>query len=441
MTKTRESGIHETSRDATRAASEAQPRWAALPDERKYAIIEHVRKQLTSHADALAAMAHNETGMGRIHDKAIKNTLAAQKTPGPEFLKPSSRSNAGERCVDSVAPYGVICAITPSTNPTSTIINNSISMLSAGNSVVFQPHPHAKKCSQATVALIDAALIAAGAPANCVTTHKESTSAGVDALVASPEVRTVVVTGGQRMVRAAFATGKKVIAAGPGNPPVIVDATADVAHAADCIIRGASFDNNIMCFAEKEIIAVESVTDELLQQLESQGAYRLSDEQLRRATQLLVREQDGMLSKNREFVGQSATSLLAALGVVCDYDVRTIVCETEADHPFVHMEMLMPVLPVVRARSFDDALALAQKAEAGHRHTAVIHSRNWMHINHAEDTLQTTIFVVNAPSHAGAAIGAEGYISLTIASPTGEGLTTCRSFARARRYLSRSRDL
>lgn len=433
--------LYPTPRDAVRAATLAQPLWASFSHDRKRTIIDQARRHLEAHCETLALMAWEETRMGRPFDKSVKNSIATTKTPGPEFLHTREPDPARECCVDMLAPYGVICAITPSTNPTSTVINNAISMLSAGNTVFFQPHPHALRCSRATVSLLDAALVAAGAPPGCVVTHAQEASRGVDALVTSPEIRAVVATGGERMVQAAFASRKKVIAAGPGNPPVIVDATADLADAAACIIQGASFDNNIMCFSEKEIVAVNEVADGLMNELTSRGAYCLSEAQLERATQLLLKKRDGVVVRNREFVGQSANAILSHLGVEPPGDTQLLVCETGADHPFVHLEMLMPVLPMVRVKTFAEALMLAYLAEGGRRHTAVIHTRDPAHVERAEETLQTTLFVVNAPSQAGAAIGAEGYVSLTIASPTGEGMTTCRSFARVRRSLSRTRAL
>ncbi|RLA50552.1 MAG: aldehyde dehydrogenase EutE, partial [Gammaproteobacteria bacterium] len=286
-------GVFATVDDAVRAAGTAYRELDGMSLEGRQKIIAAIRESMTEHAEELARHAHSETGLGRFEHKVIKNQLVARKTSGTEVLTPHAVTGDNGLTLTEYAPYGVIGAITPTTNPTSTIICNTIAMLSAGNSIVFNVHPNARECSMANVRLLHRAIIRGGGPANLVTTVAEPSIESAQALMGHEGVRLLAVTGGSGVVRQAMTSGKRAICAGPGNPPVVVDATADLEHAARNIIAGASFDNNIVCVDEKEVIAVVSIVGELLRQMKQQGAYVLTEGELHRIEQAIFTEQRG----------------------------------------------------------------------------------------------------------------------------------------------------
>jgi len=418
---------------AVAAAKAAQVKWVALPMDRRKEIIAELRVVLRRHVEELSRMAVEETGLGRYEDKLSKNALVINKTPGPEYLDATAFTGDDGLALIEYAPYGVIGSITPTTNPSETVINNSISMLSAGNTVVFNPHPSAKKVSMRAMELIDQVIAAGGGPHGCVAMVESPTIDTAQALMKHPGVRLLVVTGGPAVVKAAMASGKKVIGAGPGNPPVVVDETADLDQAADGIVKGASLDNNIVCIAEKEIIAVASIADELKRKLQQYGGYLLSAPQVRQLEKVIIDWESGGKYPAKNFVGKNASYILNAIGIHVGSDVRIVFCETEENHPFVQVELLMPVIPLVRVPNVDEAIEMAKRVEHGNGHTAVMYSKNIDNLHRMAKEINTSIFVKNAPSYAGLGFGGEGFTSFTIASPTGEGLTTCRTFSRIRR--------
>jgi acyl-CoA reductase-like NAD-dependent aldehyde dehydrogenase len=416
--------------------------WAAhreldeKPLESRCRIIAAMRVAARENAAALARMAVEETGLGRYEDKLNKNLLAANKTPGVELLKPIACSGDHGLMLTERAPYGVIAAITPVTNPIATIVCNSIGMLAGGNGVVFNPHPNAKRVSLKTIHLLNEAIISAGGPANLLTCVEHPTIQTAQALMKHPGIRLLVVTGGPGVVRTAMQSGKKVIAAGPGNPPVVVDETADIPRAARDIVAGASFDNNIVCVLEKEIIAVDSIADALKAEMKKAGAYEVNPWQIRKLKALIIEKDNGPGKEgviNKAYVGKDAKLILNKIGVEARDEVKLILAEVEREHVFFWTELLMPVMPLVRVKDADEAIALAKQVEQGNGHTAVMHSRNIDALSKMARTINTSIFIKNGPSYAGLGFGGEGYTSFTIASPTGEGLTTALNFTRERR--------
>ncbi len=338
--------------------------------------------------------------------------------------------------VTEFAPFGVVAAITPITNPTSTVINNTISIISAGNAVVFNVHPGAKRCSAETVRLLNRAIVSAGGPPDLVTAVAEPTIESARALMNHPDVRLLLVTGGPGVVREALRTDKRAITAGPGNPPAVVDATADVERAARDIVRGASFDNNVVCVDEKLVIVVDSVADRLLRAMAANGAYQLKEHELRRLERVIFTElgapgRHGVI--NPRWIGQDATRILAEIGVQADRTVRLVVADVPREHSLVWTEQMMPVLPIVRVTNVDQAIELAVRAEHGFHHTASIHSTNVETITRMARAMNCSIFVANGPNVAGLGEGGEGFCSFSIASPTGDGLTRPRTFSRERR--------
>ena len=399
-------------------------------------VIEAVRRSMLEHAEQLARMAHRETGIGRYEDKVLKNRLVTTKAPGPEDLEVQAVSGDAGMTVIEWAPFGVVAAITPVTNPTSTIINNTISVVSAGNAVVFNAHPGARACSAETIRLINRAIVAAGGPAELVTGVARPTIDTARALMAHPGVRVLLVTGGPAVVREALRTDKRAITAGPGNPPAVVDQTADIDRAARDIVRGASFDNNLVCIDEKVVLVVDSVADSLLRAMAQHGAYLLKEHELRRLERVIFKElgqpgKPGVM--NPAWIGQDAGRILRELGVRAEPVPRLLVADVPRDHSLAWTEQMMPVLPVVRVGSVDQAIDLAVRMEHGFHHTASIHSTNVETITRMARAMNCSIFVANGPNLAGLGEGGEGFTSFSIASPTGDGLTRPRTFSRERR--------
>lgn len=401
-------------------------------------IITALRETLLQETEALSRLAHQETGLGRVEDKIRKNRLAVQKTPGIEQLRNEAVSGDCGLMLVEPAPYGVIAAITPVTNATSSLICNAIGMIAAGNAVVFNVHPSAKRCGARTIQLINRAAMRAGGPANLATGIAEPTIASAQALMTHPDVRLLVVTGGAGVVQAAMRSGKRAICAGPGNPPVVVDETADIPSAARDIVRGASFDNNIICVDEKEVFVVESVADALLLEMKRQGAYILDASQAQAIERVIFEKTNGPRAPGtvrKELIGRDASVILARIGVQVGQEVRLAVVEVSAAHPLVWTEQMLPVLPVVRVSSADQGIDLAVCAERGFRHTAAMHSKHLDHLSRMAREADCSIFVKNAPCYAGLGEGGEGFSSFTIASPTGEGLTGPQDFTRQRRCV------
>jgi acyl-CoA reductase-like NAD-dependent aldehyde dehydrogenase len=423
---------------AVKAAQDAFIALDKLPLLKRDEIIASIRKASLRESESLAFAAHRETGFGRYEDKIIKNRLVANKTPGTEVLQAEVKTGDGGLSLFERAPFGVIGSITPSTNPTATIINNTISMVAAGNAVVFNVHPSAKECSVRCVDIINRAILEVGGPANLVVTMAEPTQESAQALMVHPGIRLIAVTGGAGVVEAAMKSGKRAICAGPGNPPIVVDETADLDQAGRDIVLGASFDNNVICTDEKETFAVAEITDELLASMRSHGAVVLTQSQTKQLENLIFKEVRGPRKAakiNREFIGKNAGFILQKIGMNVPADLRLGVIEVGVDHPLVWTEQMMPIMPVVRVRDANEAIDLAVAAEGGRRHTAVMHSMNIRNLSRMAKLINCSIFVKNGPCYAGLGQGGEGSTSFTIASPTGEGMTDARTFSRLRRCV------
>lgn len=425
----------DTAEEAVQNAKAAQHILAESTLEKRAELIDSMRKSAVENAEALAKMAHEETGYGSVAAKTQKNLLVARRTPGVEDLSTYCKTGDNGMMLIEQAPFGVIGSITPSTNPTSTVINNAISMIAAGNSVVFNPHPAAKKCSQETMRLMNEAIVRAGGPATLITTVKEPTLESGQAVMTHPDVAILSITGGEAVVSVAMKIGKKCIAAGPGNPPVMVDETADIAKAGKDIVDGASFDNNVLCIAEKEVFAVASVADRLMAAMEQNGAFRVGGADIDKIVRTVLIPKDGKHVINRKYVGRDAAVILRDSGVSFTGNPRLVIAEVDKNHPFVMTEMLMPVLAIVRVRDIDEAIEESYRAEQGCKHSAMIHSTNVHNMSKAARRMNTTIFVKNAPSYSGLGFGGEGYTTMTIATPTGEGVTSARTFTRLRRCV------
>ncbi|MEZ4651156.1 MAG: aldehyde dehydrogenase family protein [Candidatus Eisenbacteria bacterium] len=465
-------------KDLDAAMAMAQRSFEALQQqtlEARATMIEAIRACVRREAPLVAEMAVRETALGRAEDKVQKNLLVGEKTPGIEVLEPWVRTGDRGLTRQDRAPWGAIAAITPSTNPTETIICNGIGMLAAGNSVVFCPHPLAQRTSAYMIASLNRAIAEAGGPESVFVGLLDPTIEKAQALMKHPGSRMLVVTGGPGVVKEAMRSGKRVVGAGPGNPPAVVDETADIEKAGKDLVRGASLDNNIICTDEKEVFVVSKVADRLKEAMRGAGAFEVHGPQIDRLADLVL--QSGARSDPRaahvqkEWVGKDAGRILEAIGISTGgyggeahrtssrsgvagdraaggssgadrsgrgggsggAGPRLIIAEVGPDHPFVWTELLMPILPIVRMRDAEEAMDLAILAEKGNRHTASMHSHDVDRLSRMARRVDCSIFIKNGPNFSGLGMGGEGYTSFTIAGPTGDGMTNARTFARLRR--------
>ncbi len=423
-------GVFDDPDRAVAAANEAFARWRDTDLETRGACIGAVRRACLQRLEEIAREAVAETGLGRVAHKVIKNRVAIEKTPGLEILETQAFSGDDGLTLHERAPFGTLLSITPSTNPTETIINNAIGMIAAGNSVVFNVHPNAKAISRKVIGWMNEAIVANGGPPGLVACVADPTIESAQALMRHPGIRVVVVTGGGAVVQEAMRCGKRAVCAGPGNPPVVVDETADLAQAGRDVVLGAAMDNNIICIVEKELFVVRSVADALKQQMLRNGAFEVDGAALGRLEKTVVTAGGHV---NRDFIGKDAARIAAAAGIRVDGDPPLLLAEVEASHPFVQLELLMPVLPMVRVQDVSAAIREAVEAEHGFFHTAVMHSRSIDNLHDMARAVNTSLFVKNAPSYAGLGVGGEGYTAWTIAGSSGDGLTTARTFTREHR--------
>jgi propionaldehyde dehydrogenase len=424
-------GIHDTVDEAVNNAVEAQKRLVVISLEVRSEIIASIRKAILDNNEILSELAVQETKLGRYEDKVRENILCATKTPGPEDIKPEVISGDHGLTLLEYAPVGVIGALTPITNPTGTFIHNSISMISAGNAVVFNPHPSARETSLKTIQVIHQAIMDAGGPANLVSCVREPTLETAGQIIQHPKINMLVATGGKPVVKAVLSSGKKAIGAGAGNPPALVDETAHIRKAADSIVNGASINNNIFCTCEKEVIVVDEVADSLIKFMQETGkAYLLTPEEAEKVTRLVVTP-DGHI--NAKYIGKNVQVILNEIGINLTEEYRLAIFETSRDHPLFWLEQMMPIMPIVRVKNVQEGIRLGVEVEQGNRHTAIMHSTNVDNMTAFARAIQTTIFVKNGPAYAGIGLGGEGHTAFTIAGPTGEGLTSARTFTRQRR--------
>jgi aldehyde dehydrogenase len=417
---------------AARAAFE-QFRDRTLEDRKR--VIDIVRRISIDQCEELGLMEMEETQIGRLEHKIEKLRSLGEKSPGVEFLETKCFSGDYGLAVIERAPFGVIGAITPVTHSLPTITGNAVSMVAGGNAVVFNPHPSAKRVAAEGVRRFNEAIFAELGIDNLICVIAEPTLESAEALFKHRDIALICVTGGPAVGRAALNSGKRAIVAGPGNPPVVVDETADLDNAARCIIQGAAYDNNLLCIAEKEVFVVESVFDAMMDAMRRAGAAELTPSQIDLLTSKAIVQvgDDGHDAAGQDFIGQDATFLAQAAGASVPADTELVFGETDEHHPFVSVEQMMPFLPFVRARDVDHAIAMAKKYEHGFRHTAIIHSRNVHNMTMMGRELDTTLYVKNGPCMASLGLGGEGYLSFSIAGPTGEGVTSPSTFTRERR--------
>ncbi len=427
---TSKDGLFDNIEDAIKAAKTAQQKLFNMGKDIRFKIVGSIKEACKGHVEKLARMSVDETEMGNFEDKILKVQVAIDYSVGPEDLEIETYSSDSGTQTFEMAPWGVIGAITPMTNPTPMIINNAIVMISAGNSVVFLPHPKANKCTLEAFKIVHQAIVDAGGPPNLITATREAKIKNVSNVFKSPDVDMICATGGPGIVELSLKSGKKAIGAGPGNPPVIVDETADVEHAASEIAFGAAFDNNILCNDEKVIILIRSIADRFLSEIAKHKTIVLNSEQAARVTDVVVKDNEVV----KELMGKDCPVILQKSGINFDNSVKLAVFVADSEnHPLVQHEQMLPVVPIVLADTFEEAVEIAIRAEHGFKHTAMIHSNNLKRITSFGQRINTTNFIVNGHSQRSAGTVNEGGTAWTLAGATGEGHASPRTFTRQRK--------
>lgn len=430
-------GMFQNVNDAVAAANAAflQLRQRPLADRER--IVQIVKRLCEQNAAAWGKQELEETKIGRL-DHKIEKLQIIKQVPGTEWLKSDCFSGDRGLTVEEFAPFGVMGAITPVTHSLPTLAGNVVNMVAAGNTVVFNPHPSGAAIACAGVQAFNRAIAAEVGIENVVTIIETPTIESANDIFNHRDVRVLCVTGGPAVARAALQARKKAIVAGPGNPPVVVDETADVDHAAKCIIQGGAYDNNLLCIGEKEVFAVNSVFESLMAAMGRHGAYRLNSHQIDALTKLAFgppKEPGGHAVLNRDLVGKDASVLAELAGVRVPGGTQLLYGETDESNPFVPEEQMMPFIPFVRAKDAMHAIEMAYEHEHGFGHTAMIHSRNVHAMTVMGRLMNTSLYIKNGPCVAGLGLGGEGYLSFSVATPTGEGVTNPLTFTRVRRCV------
>ena len=428
-------GVFENVQDAIDAAYEAQKEIAKATTMQRDEYIKAIKAKIGPLVEAETIREFEETGYGRLEQKIIKNIGSVQDNPGTEMLKTVVMASSAGLTVEYDAPYGLIGALTPVTNGLVTVACNTMCMIAGGNTVTFNAHPSGKEAAATAVHLVNEAIIEAGGPANCCTMVRIPTMETLDVIMNDPKVSLLIGTGGEGMVKTLMSSSKKVIAAGPGNPPVIIDATADVKAAAATLYEMVPFENNLLCITEKEAFVEAPVYDEFIDEMVALGARVLTDEEAAKVAELCVFKTDsGALMPNKKYVGKDANVILKDAGCEpSDFDLLLCIVKADKDYPFVACEQMMPIFPVVKCDDFADCVEQACKAEAGKHHSAAIWSRDIEHITEFGRVIGTTNFAANGSTAAGTGLGGTGTITATIATFTGEGFTDPSTFCRRRR--------
>ena len=430
-------GVFDNVQDAVVAARAAFEELGRRPVEDRKRAIAHIRRISIDHCVELGTMEMEETKIGRLEHKIEKLKVLGERTPGVEFLRSEVFSGDHGLAVVEHAPFGVIGVITPVTHSLPTITGNAVNMIAAGNTLVVNPHPGGKRVATEGIRRFNEAIHRDVGIDNLICVIAEPTLESANDIFSHRDIALICVTGGPAVARAALRCGKRAVVAGPGNPPVVVDETADLDKAARAIIRGASYDNNLLCIAEKEVFVVESIFEQMLKAMERAGAVRLSGSEVDKLTRAAITQVGEGDKKHdvpaKEFLGKDAAVLAKAVGRSVPAQTELLFGETDEQNPFVPVEQMMPFLPFVRCRNVDEAIAKAKHHEHGFRHTAIIHSNNVRNMTKMGRALDTTLFVKNGPSMSALGIGGEGYLSFSIAGPTGEGVTTPMTFTRERR--------
>lgn len=433
-------GVFATAEEACAAAQEAYLQLKEKGVEARRKIENIVKAMAEKNAEVWGKLEFDETKIGRLDHKIAKLGLI-KLVPGVDWLRPDARSGDHGITLEEYTPFGVVGAITPSTHSIPTLSGNIVNIVSAGNAVVFNAHPNAARCAAVAVRAYNEAIYRETGIENIACIIEKPSLDSFNALCKNENTRLLLVTGGPMVVKAAMLTGKRAICAGPGNPPVFVDDTCCPTRAAKAIISGGAFDNNLLCIGEKEVFVLDHVADKLMQRLGENGGFKLNSSQLEKLTKAAFTFKEGQgggcshASVNKDYIGKDASVLAQAAGVNIPAGTQMLFAETDAEHPFVYEEQMMPMMPIVRVKSVEEGIQRSLVAEHNYKHTAIIHSHDVENITAMARALDTTLFVKNGPSPAGLGLGGEGYLSFSIATPTGEGITNPRTFTRVRRCV------
>ncbi|HTR40505.1 MAG TPA: aldehyde dehydrogenase family protein [Pseudomonadales bacterium] len=433
-------GVFQDANEACEAAQEAYLQLKEKGVEARRKIEEIVKTMAEKNAEPWGKMELEETKIGRLDHKIAKLKII-KLVPGVDWIRPDGRSGDHGITLEEYTPFGVIGAVTPSTHSVPTLSGNIVNIVAAGNAVVFNAHPSAARCAAHAVRAYNEAIYRETGIENIVTIIEKPTLDSFAAICKNDNVRLLLVTGGPAVVKAAMQTGKRAICAGPGNPPVLVDDTCCTKRAAKAIIAGAAFDNNLLCIGEKEVFVLDEVADKLMQQMSENGAVKLNPAQLDKLTKAAFTFKEGQgggcahASVNRDFIGKDPEVLARAAGVNIGRDTQLLFAETDAKHPFVEEEQMMPFLPIVRVKSVEEGIERSLEAEHGYKHTSIIHSHDVENMSAMARALDTTLFIKNGACMTGLGLGGEGYLSYSIATPTGEGVSNPRTFTRVRRCV------
>lgn len=432
-------GVFQTMDEAVRAAAAAQLKVGQLSLEQRGKAVAIIKSMCEQNADDWGRQEMAETKIGRV-DHKIEKLKIVKQVLGVEAMRSDIRADTTGVCLIERAPWGVIGMALPATHSVPTMASNAINILSSGNTAVFCPHPAGAKCATMALRAFNRAIERELGVANVITTTAEASIKAAEEMFHHPGIALLCVTGGPFVVKAALKSGKRVIAAGPGNPPVLVDESADLNHAAKSIISGASFDNNLLCIGEKEVFVVESVFDAFRAAMQRAGAFELDSAAIERLSDAAFKFDGpgkgcGRAHLKRDLVGRGAAELAAAAGVSIPAGTDLLFGETKADHAFVVEEQMMPFIPIVRVPNADAGIAAAVEAEHGYRHTAICHSQNMNVVTKMARAMNTTLFVQNGPCTAALGSESPGYLSFSIATPTGEGITTPMTFTRERQIV------
>ncbi len=434
---------HGVFQDASEACEAAQAGFLQLRQKgvaARVKVVEIVKTLADANAAEWGRIELEETQIGRL-DHKIEKLKIIKLVPGVEWLHPDGRSGDHGITLEEYTPFGVVGAITPSTHSVPTLSGNIVNIVAAGNAVVFNAHPAAARCAAMAVRAYNQAIARETGIENLITIIEVPTLESFKAICTHEAVRLLCVTGGPGVVNAAMQAGKRAICAGPGNPPVLVDDTACMKRAAKCIIQGAAYDNNLLCIGEKEVFVLDTVADQLMAEMESAGAVRLSSGQLDRLTKAAFTFKEGQGAGcpepvlNKALIGKDAAVLAKAAGASVPDKTELLFAETSTDHVFVKEEQMMPFIPIVRVRTVEEGIEASLAAEHNYKHTSIIHSHDVEHMTAMGRALDTTLFIKNGPCMAGLGLGGEGYLSYSIATPTGEGVTNPRTFTRVRRCV------
>lgn len=433
-------GVFTDANEASAAAHESFLQLQKAGVAARVKIVEIVKAMAEANAEVWGKLELDETKIGRL-DHKIEKLKIIKLVPGVEWLRPDARSGDHGITLEEYTPFGVVGAVTPSTHSIPTLSGNIVNICAAGNAVVFNPHPSAARCAAVAVRAYNEAIYRETGIENIATIIEKPSMESFAAMCKHEAVRILLVTGGPGVVKAAMQTGKRAICAGPGNPPVYVDDTACMTRAAKAIIQGASYDNNLLCIGEKEVFALENIADKLMAQMEQNGAVKLTNAQLDALTKAAFTITPGQgggcghAAVNKDFIGKDPTVLAKAAGVSIPAGTQLIFAETDANHPFVVEEQMMPFLPITRVKNLEEGVARSLEAEHAYKHTSIIHSHDLEALTQMGRALDTTLFIKNGPCMAGLGLGGEGYLSFSIATPTGEGVSNPRTFTRVRRCV------